>query len=93
MARRFCGNVTIDLRYRDRGGGYDCRVVTPVGTMKIAVSEPAVLTHAVDSPESYDSAAHAALSFAIDVNHRIADEAALGIVDGKYHITRKKEQS
>jgi len=54
---------------KDTNGGTPFKITVWVGT-------PAYLEHAVDSPESFDSAAHAALSFADDDNGRVSDRAA-----------------
>lgn len=67
MAIRYCGHVKINCTYRDRQCDYRCALSIrgkQVGTQY--VGEPRVLDHAVDSPQAYDSAAHAAIVFAID---------------------------
>ena len=63
MATRYSGNVRINLRYTDHDGQYHCNVVWTDGRKNVIVGHPAHLTMSVDSPEAYDRAAHAALSF------------------------------
>jgi hypothetical protein len=74
MARRYCGNVSISLEYRDTyvkglpNGWYECHLAWPGGRKMVMVGAPASLSHAVDSPKAYDDTAHAAMSFAADEN-------------------------
>jgi hypothetical protein len=57
----------------------------------IHVGAPAVLSHAVDSPEAFDDAAHAALSLALAEGWPVA-ECALTKADGSgWAITRKRD--
>lgn len=65
MAKRYSGAVTIRIQWSDVLDEYEARVTMP-GTKgeSIRVRAPAVLERAVDSPDEYDSAARAALSFA-----------------------------
>lgn len=66
-AIRYCGSVRIELTYEDSDGCYDGKVVVDSHTYSVSVGPrasgcgPGV---AYDSPEAYDRAAHAALSFA-----------------------------
>ena len=78
---RYCGNVKINCsdisaRYtatsRDE---YHCyfflkwkRKWKKLGMIRVGV--PAYLANAVDSPQAYDDAAHAAISFAVDEEER-----------------------
>jgi hypothetical protein len=66
-AVRYSGSVRIELTYHDSDGCYDGKVVVGDRAYGISVGPPAV-GHgpgvAYDSPEAYDRAAHAALSFA-----------------------------
>jgi len=68
MARRYCGQITIYLVCNDTD--YSVRVVGPGGAAHVQVGFPAVLTKAVDSPDAFDEAAHAALSFIQDDQER-----------------------
>lgn len=104
MAKRYCGEVTIELYYRDDkpDPDYRARVSCTRGYRVIVVKPPGVGYGdgvAYDSPEAYDRAAHAALSFAmddcgngrlVDKSRYIADAAALGLADGNYQILRKR---
>ena len=66
-AVRYSGSVRIELTYQDSDGCYDGKVVVSGHTYSVAVGPPASGYGpgiAYDSPEAYDRAAHAALSFA-----------------------------
>jgi hypothetical protein len=66
-AVRYGGSVRIELTYQDSDGCYDGKVVVGGHTYSISVGPPASGYGpgiAYDSPEAYDRAAHAALSFA-----------------------------
>lgn len=84
MAKRYSGQVTVRIIYRDATwkdvGHYDAVVSWPGGHERVSVGEPRILTHAVDSPEAYDGAARAAISFSRcdgDVAEWAADGSAL----------------
>lgn len=64
---RYRGSVRIELSYDDSDGCYDGEVIVGGHTYSVAVGPPASGYGpgiAYDSPEAYDRAAHAALSFA-----------------------------
>ena len=66
-AVRYSGSVRIELTYQDSDGCYDGKVVVDSHTYSVSVGPPASGYGpgvAYDSPEAYDRAAHAALSFA-----------------------------
>jgi hypothetical protein len=66
-AVRYSGSVRIELTYQDSDGCYDGKVVVGAQTYGVSVGPPASGYGpgvAYDSPEAYDRAAHAALSFA-----------------------------
>jgi hypothetical protein len=66
-AVRYSGSVRIELSYDDSDGCYDGKVIVDGHTYSVAVGPPASgygSGLAYDSPEAYDRAAHAALSFA-----------------------------
>jgi hypothetical protein len=66
-AVRYSGSVRIELSYNDSDGCYDGKVVVDGHTYSVSVGPPASGYGpgvAYDSPEAYDRAAHAALSFA-----------------------------
>lgn len=73
-ALRYSGDARVRVTYLDtaalpwswyRNGGYRCFVRTDSGaTYSCVVGAPQILEHAVDSPEAFDDAAKAALSFA-----------------------------
>jgi hypothetical protein len=66
-AVRYSGSVRIELTYEDSDGCYDGKVVVDGHTYSLSVGLPAGgygPRVAYDSPEAYDRAAHAALSFA-----------------------------
>ena len=64
-AIRYSGSIRIRVTYRDNHSDYRCFLSATTGEKHtVYVGEPAILTRAVDSPESYDDAARAALAFA-----------------------------
>ena len=95
MARRYSGSVTVDVTWVDADSQYRCRVRAPGGATTVHVGPPAVLERAVDSPEAYDVAAHAALSFVAEgsLEEPSVNEHATGNVrcDG-WHIGRSLAQ-
>jgi hypothetical protein len=82
-----------DTRARLGNGRYRCFLRGPGGmTTTVIVGAPAYLSRAVDSPEAFDDAAHAAISFAEsdDQNtntHEWANAAACK-PEGGWHIGR-----
>jgi hypothetical protein len=66
MTKRYSGRATVDVEFVDAKNEYRARVSTPDGTETVWVGVPPALKIAVDSPEAYDGAASAALSFAYD---------------------------
>jgi hypothetical protein len=66
-AVRYSGSVRIELTYEDSDGCYDGKVIVDGHSYSVSVGPPATgygPAVAYDSPEAYDRAAHAALSFA-----------------------------
>ena len=82
-----------DTRARHGNGRYRCFLRGPGDlTATIVVNAPAYLSHAVDSPEAFDDAARASISFADhgDENacaHEWANAAAC-IAAGGWHVGR-----
>lgn len=86
---RYCGDITIRVTYldaygetysdgtiRNRNGKYRCFLRAPgMRSVTIFVGAPAFLSHAVDCPEAFDEAAHAAISFADDEHGSWSDHA------------------
>jgi hypothetical protein len=65
MAKRTSGNVTVRLTFDGTRDAYVCSVaVEGEKAKRVIVGYPAVCKGAVDSAESYDSAARAAIAFA-----------------------------
>lgn len=104
MATRYCGQVKITVRivparHMPHGEQYACVISLHgkhLGTMHVGI--PAHITRAIDSPEEYDDAARAALSFAADEEER--GEKDWGSIDGvcdygesSYFVRRGKEYS
>jgi hypothetical protein len=87
-AKRYCGGLTLRLTYRDRENDYRCFIAAPGAWTTIYVGSPAVLRHAVDSPEAFDDAAHAALSFAADEGREFVERLA-AYTDSGWDIRRK----
>lgn len=66
MATRYCGSARVSLKFVDATNQYRA-VVSNRGERKtVYVGVPPASRLAVDSPEAFDQAAHAALSFAAD---------------------------
>jgi len=87
---RYSGDITISLIYSDEEQQYACQLSADGETSEYAtVGEPKVLEHAVDSPEAFASAAHAALSFVMDDQKDIVDKAAM--TDSGWHVGRTKD--
>ena len=66
-AVRYSGSVRIELTYQDSDGCYDGKVIVSGHSYSVCVGAPSSGYGpgvAYDSPEAYDRAAHAALSFA-----------------------------
>ncbi len=67
MAIRYCGKVTIRMRWDDARNAWRCVVSSLARRGQVVwVSPPPAERQTVDSPGAYDRAAHAALSFAYD---------------------------
>lgn len=90
MVKRYSGQVTVDVEFVDAKNQYRARVTAPDGTETVWVGVPPALRVAVDSPEAYDGAASAAMSFAEDdyPDLGVADAADYG--DSGWAISRKK---
>lgn len=91
-AQRISGNLRIRVSYHDREGAYLCSVATLDGKQRtvLTVLPPAVLRHAVDSPEAFDETAHAALSFASEVHDWIECNADYAPDGSGWAISRKR---
>jgi hypothetical protein len=86
-ATRYSGDIKISIVYSDEEQEYACRLEADgERTEYTTVGEPKILEHAVDSPEALDTAAHAALSFALDDQRDIMDKAAS--TDSGWHVGR-----
>lgn len=90
MATRYCGGTKINIKFRDRYNDYQCTLVGH-GTQYVGLPGAwATLPeykNGVDSPEAYDSAAHAAISFALH-DGMIDESDCLSGEDG-HHIQRR----
>lgn len=102
---RYSGNVRIRITYRDAGraglnGTYRCFIVCHepreiLGAVRrrkyqtVFVGAPAILTHAVDSPQAFDDTARAALAFA---HEGLANEATLALDGSDWHVGRSPEK-
>ena len=64
IAKRYSGDVTVTMIYRDATSDYACRVATPSGFTVVIGGSPRFLEHAVDSREAFDQTARAAIAFA-----------------------------
>jgi hypothetical protein len=97
MTKRFCGDVDIDIFWRDfEGGRWKCRVRSAgVSANAVVPYEHVPNRHlGVNHPRVYDEVAQAALAQATvgygEDCRKIADAAASGIVNGAYRILRKR---
>jgi hypothetical protein len=67
MARRTCGAIRIHVTYIDACGAWRVHLSEAGRHLSTQwVSPPPYSPESVDSPQAYDAAAHAALSFAAD---------------------------
>lgn len=97
-ARRFSGNLKIELSFNDRSNQYKARLcpVAPLWRGKpqtscetVYVGLPRHLERAVDSPRAYDQAARAAISF----SRPETQEYAQGDRQGRtWHISRGRHR-
>jgi len=87
IAKRYSGDVTVTMIYRDRTNDYACRVASASGRATVLVGAPAFLEHAVDSREAFDGTARAAIAFAehdgLDVQPEYDEELTQVQVSGK----------
>jgi hypothetical protein len=100
---RYSGEIRIRVTYREDtassprfgNGTYRCFLRGPGGmTTTVIVNAPQYLTRAVDSPEAFDDAARAALSFTADDAHdhgRSMTEYAAHVIDRSgWHVGRSE---
>lgn len=90
MAKRYCGEVCIELYWFDDGSHYRARVRTGKVALSVLIGTPVTFSTAVDSSVAYDQAAHAALTMAMEESTDVADAAASGIVPGQGYVMRRK---
>jgi hypothetical protein len=89
---RRSGDVKVNIRYRDREDDYAGTVTWPGGSWRFAelrTSPHWQRTHAVDSAETYDEAARAALSFGANENEEIYGYANTD-ERGEFKVTRRR---
>lgn len=91
MATRYSGDVVVRIHWNDRTSQYDATVSAPgERPVRIHVGHSPASRLGVDSPEAYDSAAHAAISFADDEESGIGARAATRPDGSGWHISRTK---
>lgn len=106
---RYSGEIRIRVTYLEahRGGGnngaYRCYLRGPGGmATTVIVGAPAYLSHAVDSPEAFDEAAHASIGFADDSDeekeerlscYHWANIAAHKADGSGWHVGRSEKQA
>lgn len=90
MAIRYCGDLIIRVRYVDDAGAYHAVVRNTRGQLqgRVFVTPPAHQLRAVDCPDAYDDAAHAALSFVAEPRSGEIDGA--DYTDSGWSIRRKR---
>lgn len=64
--KRYSGNITVTITYVDAKDKYKATVSAGEQRGTVYVGPPRHLTRSVDSPEAFDDAARAAISFAGD---------------------------
>lgn len=88
----WAGETFSDGTFRNRNGSYRCFLTAPGGSTTIHVGAPASLSHAVDSPEAFDAAAHAAIREADNEggenDTRWGEIAAYDLEGSGWHIGR-----
>lgn len=97
---RYSGRLRIRVTYVDpkagdmHNGQYRCTVAVPgLKHYRVWVGAPAYLEHAVDSPEAFDGAAHAAISFA-DADDSSVGESASSTREGDgWHVGRSEREA
>jgi len=85
MTYRYCGDVTIRVEWVDSESKYKARI----GAYLVWIGPAPADTLAVDCPEAYDRAAHAALSFAMDDGEDVEGVEFADDLEG-WLIRRKK---
>jgi hypothetical protein len=92
MAIRYCKNVKIDCKLvpaTPYGEQYKCNISRDGKKLGVQyVGLPNFIGGGIDSPKAYDSAAHAALAFAVDQDGDLADY--LEYTDSGFAIRRQK---
>lgn len=96
MAVRYSGSLRITLVYVDAESQYRATLAWTEGPGRsrrktVRVGPPRVLSRAVDSPQAYDEAAAAAISFANEEDPEIHDLAAW--TDQGLYIGRSAERA
>ena len=90
MARRYSGDLNINIVWDDARSRYIGKInVAGARNLRPALiqASPPATWKAVDSPESFDAAARAALAFAADLNWPVDDYAEFND-KGEYVIRR-----
>lgn len=103
-ATRYSGELKITLTYRDPpkgmypNGDYRATITWPwrhglpsrgpKSRITVYVGAPKHLRHAVDSPDAFDEAAHAAISFAAEEVPEIENHASMSSTDATWMIAR-----
>ncbi len=84
MAKRTSGQVSVRLSFDGSHDCYVCCVSTPdERPRRIMVGYPGRIVCSVDSPESYDNAARAAISFAGMLGYADIDHTGTAILTRK----------
>jgi len=95
MATRYSGEVVIAIRMKEtrHGATYHCALRGPDAEKAIVeVGSPKMLEHAIDSPDAFDAAARAAISFAQDEDGGFENVASK--LDGSgHHVGRTMEDA
>lgn len=90
MAKRFCGDLTITIEYRDKTDDYRAVISCPrerplAQLIRAAQASP----NARDSANEYDSVAHAAVSFAMNETADYDARVDFNEDGNGFRITRK----
>lgn len=90
MAMRYSGQVTVSIRFDDRNDQYVASVQSPGGRETVHVPWK-WSTKGVDTPEAYDDAARAAISFA--ERTKAGDYATYDESGTSAHVGRMKSRA
>ena len=93
MAKRYSGDVVVSVTWSDSRDAYKATVSAHGEKWSGWVGAPRAMRIAVDSPQAYDDAAHAAISFACDEEPGFCDVAGTNADCSGWEILRAKRRA